>query len=40
MGLHDDGEDGEYKCIEFVEISKIFTTQDVFLFGMAPFYKV
>ena len=34
---HDDGRGGEYSGIDFVEISKTYATQDVFLFGAGTF---
>ncbi len=33
----DDVEDGEHNSVGFVEVSKIFLTEDAFLFATAPF---
>ena len=37
VGSLDGGEDSEFNVIEFVEISKIFATQDPFFFVGGPF---
>ena len=40
FSLLDGGEGGKYIGAGFVEISKIFATQDVFLFEKEPFDRV
>ena len=38
--MFDGGEDNEYNSIDYVEILKIFTTQDAVFFGIISFDNV